>query len=100
MDSNGNIAARLRRFFLRVGSARMGRAATALDEVQRQSLRNHEHLEDQAAIQPTKGEIRRAIAELRSFSDTQLDDIGIVRSDIERVVAKGRFEVARPQKAA
>ncbi len=55
---------------------------------------------DQATLQPSKGEIRRAISQLKSLSDAQLTDIGLARGDIVYAVRHGRFGDAFSRDAA
>ena len=100
MDIQQQISDRVRRFFLRVGSIRVDRALNNADCARLEDIRDRQRLVDQAEFQPAKSEIRRAIAELRTYTDSQLSDVGIVRADIERVVRKGRFQVERPRSAA
>jgi len=100
MNIQQPVSARLRRFFLRVGSGRLSRALNSVDCARLEEIRQQRRLVDQAEMQPTKTDIRRAIAELRTYTDSQLDDIGIVRADIERAVRKGRSQVERPRSAA
>lgn len=47
-------------------------------------------VEISSAVNVGKSEIRTAIAELQSFSDSELHDLGISRGDIENVVRFGR----------
>ena len=90
---------RMRRSLMRTGTIRLGRVPSDVDREPLQSFKNRHRLVDQAAMQPSKSEVRRAIAELRHYSDSLLDDIGINRGDIEQAVRKGRFE-ARSGRAA
>jgi len=102
MDIQQNNSDRFRRFFLRAGSFRWDRcrALNSAYCAMLEDTRDPQRLVDQAESQPAKSNIRRAIAELRTYSDSQLSDIGIARADIERVVRKGRFEVDRSRSAA
>lgn len=44
----------------------------------------------------TELEIRKAVAELRGFTDAELDDLGIGRGEIETAVRYGRPGIDRP----
>jgi hypothetical protein len=102
MDIQQQTSGRLRRFFLRAGSFRWDRcrALNSAYCAMLEDIRDPQRLVDQAELQPAKSDIRRAIAELRTYTDSQLSDVGIIRADIERVVRKGRFQVERPRSAA
>lgn len=43
-----------------------------------------------SAAKMTRSQYRRAVAELNRCSDAQLQDIGIIRGNISRVVLNGR----------